>query len=147
MDLEKSQTDGSRQSSEEIRTLKRELQLVNEKLKLSEKSWSELKTLHETLLAEKNNGVAEAGKEMYRLQQKIKELSAENQQKLAELKSGYDSEMKEKLKQFKETEEREKQAGVLLKTKDEANASLQALLTRMNGKLDELVLNLQKSEA
>jgi hypothetical protein len=66
---------------------------------------------------------------------------------LAELKSGYDSEMKEKLKQFKETEEREKQAGVLLKTKDEANASLQALLTRMNGKLDELVLNLQKSEA
>lgn len=74
MDLEKSQTDVSRQSSEEIRTLKRELQLVNEKLKLSEKSWSELKTLHETLLAEKNNGVAEAGKEMYRLQQKIKEL-------------------------------------------------------------------------
>lgn len=66
---------------------------------------------------------------------------------MAELKSGYDSEMKEKLKQFKETEEREKQAGVLLKTKDEANASLQALLTRMNGKLDELVLNLQKSEA
>lgn len=63
------------------------------------------------------------------------------------MKSGYDSEMKEKLKQFKETEEREKQAGVLLKTKDEANASLQALLTRMNGKLDELVLNLQKSEA
>lgn len=66
---------------------------------------------------------------------------------MAELKSGYDSEMKEKLKQLKETEEREKQAGVLLKTKDEANASLQALLTRMNGKLDELVLNLQKSEA
>ena len=66
---------------------------------------------------------------------------------MAELKSGYDSEMKEKLKQFKETEEREKQAGVLLKTKDEANAGLQALLTRMNGKLDELVLNLQKSEA
>ena len=66
---------------------------------------------------------------------------------MAELKSGYDSEMKEKLKQFKETEEREKQAGVLLKTKDEANASLQALLTRMNGKLDELVLNLKKSEA
>ena len=63
------------------------------------------------------------------------------------MKSGYDSEMKEKLKQFKETEEREKQAGVLLKTKDEANASLQALLTRMNRKLDELVLNLQKSEA
>jgi len=55
--------------------------------------------------------------------------------------------MKEKFKQLKETEEREKQAGVLLKTKDEANASLQALLTRMNGKLDELVLNLQKSEA
>lgn len=66
---------------------------------------------------------------------------------MAELKSGYDSEMKEKLKQFKETEEREKQAGVSLKTKDEANASLRALLTRMNGKLDELVLNLQKSEA
>jgi hypothetical protein len=66
---------------------------------------------------------------------------------LAELKSGYDSEIKEKFKQLKEYEEREKQAGVLLKTKDEANAGLQALLTRMNGKLDELVLNLQKSEA
>jgi len=54
--------------------LKRELQLVNDKLKLSDKSWDELKARYETLLAEKNNGVAEAGKEMYRLQQKIKEL-------------------------------------------------------------------------
>jgi len=47
--------------------LKRELQFVNEKLKLSEKSWDELKVRYETLLAEKNNGVAEAGKEIYRL--------------------------------------------------------------------------------
>jgi hypothetical protein len=42
---------------------------------------------------------------------------------------------------------REREAGVLLKAKDDANASLQALLTRMNGKLDELVVNLQKSES
>jgi hypothetical protein len=43
-------------------------------LKLSEKSWTELKALHESLLAEKNAGAAETGKEMYRLQQKIKEI-------------------------------------------------------------------------
>lgn len=41
----------------------------------------------------------------------------------------------------------EKEAAVLIKAKDEANATLQALLTRMNGKLDELVVNLQKSES
>lgn len=64
-----------------------------------------------------------------------------------EMKAGYDSDLKDKLKQLEAALSREKEAGVLIKTKDEANATLQALLTRMNAKLDELVTNLQKSES